>query len=333
RARRRLDAEPGAGSTLRHRLARAVAAAEGNPTDRGLVVLVSARQLALFRLPFEPRDRVVVDPTFATRDLEVTLRHWPRYRVLVLGPSPRILEGRGRHLADTKRLGIDSGPPALFGAAGRGLGRRSPRPEHWIGRRARHIAGRCQAERLLDERTAVSGVLPLIAIGDDRWLTEFRQHSHHTPNVIGEVRGNRTRSSPLRLAELARPVLARWHLAEQTNQLAALEHADGHGGVAWGLDAAWRAIQHGDADHLWVEVSFARPGRRLPDGEGIQTTTDPEAPGALDDLVDDLIEAAGIGGMRVDLVDDGRLGPPEPIAVHLLAGDHTRSRPASLAAA
>ncbi|MGH9058949.1 MAG: hypothetical protein ACRDZY_05445, partial [Acidimicrobiales bacterium] len=31
RARRRLDAEPGAGSTLRHRLARAVAAAEGNP--------------------------------------------------------------------------------------------------------------------------------------------------------------------------------------------------------------------------------------------------------------------------------------------------------------
>src|SRR6516165_2329429 len=59
RARRRLPAEPGQGTAvpvIEHRLSRAVASAEGSPTDRGLVLLVNQRHIAIVPLPFEPRD-------------------------------------------------------------------------------------------------------------------------------------------------------------------------------------------------------------------------------------------------------------------------------------
>ena len=88
-ARRRLPAEPDHGTAVpvvEHRLSRAVAAAEGSPTDRGLAVLVNERHLAMVTLPFEPRDRAVVDGAFATRDLEYALQRYPLYRPGVARP-------------------------------------------------------------------------------------------------------------------------------------------------------------------------------------------------------------------------------------------------------
>ena len=54
-----------------------MAAAEGSATDHGLAVLVSPDRLAIVTLPFEPRDRAVVDRAFTTRDLEYALRRYP----------------------------------------------------------------------------------------------------------------------------------------------------------------------------------------------------------------------------------------------------------------
>ena len=91
RARRRLPAEPGQATvapTVARRISTAVAAAEGSATDRGLAILVNLRQIAIVTLPFEPRDRAVVDQAFATRDLEYALRRYPPFRVLVLDRPP-----------------------------------------------------------------------------------------------------------------------------------------------------------------------------------------------------------------------------------------------------
>ena len=54
RARRRLPAEPDRGTTaptVAHRVAKAVAAAEGSATDHGLAVMVNPNQLAIVTLP------------------------------------------------------------------------------------------------------------------------------------------------------------------------------------------------------------------------------------------------------------------------------------------
>ena len=319
-AQRRLAAEPGAGAihTVERRFASAVAAVEGIATERGVAILVSAHQAATFLLPFAPRDRVVVDPRFAIRDLEFALQYHPRFRVLVLGMSPRVLEGSGHHLVEAIQTPVVEGAPRHDGPR-RGLGRRSVRPEHWLVRRARQATGCAEADRLLEQRIQITGPMPLIVAGDNRWRSEFRQRSRHTASVIAEIHGSRTRTPAVRLAELAGPGLEAWRETEQARRIAELQQADANGDVAWGLADAWRAVRDAAADHIWVAHGYAQPGRHVPGVGGIETTRDPAEPGVSDDLVDDLTQMAALHGITVDLVEDDRLDRPEPIAVRVPA--------------
>jgi hypothetical protein len=287
RARRRLPAEPDRGiavPVLEHRLSRAVATAEGSPTDRGLAVLVSERQIAIVTLPFEPRDRAVVDRAFATRDLEYALQRYPLFRVLVLGSSIRILEGRGRDLTevDARRQEVHVWP---------------------------------LVDQLLDQRLAVTGTRPLVVVGDRRRLNAFRQHSCHAPSIAAEVHKPRTRMIPI--DQLAHQALARWRRDQQDLALAELHLAEAGDHITWGLLATWRAVAGGTAKRVWVEHDYAHPGRIVPGADGVQLTSDPAEPGAIDDLVDTLISRAHRSGARVDLLDSGALDRHEPIAAQL----------------
>jgi len=52
----------------------------------GVGVFVSAAFCTVVRLPVPVSDRVVIDPTFATRDLVLALHRTPRHVVLALSP-------------------------------------------------------------------------------------------------------------------------------------------------------------------------------------------------------------------------------------------------------
>src|SRR5262249_51309597 len=54
----------------------------------GLARFASRDVATAVQLPFRPRARVVIDETFATRDLVYSLNRSPRYRVLVLTEKP-----------------------------------------------------------------------------------------------------------------------------------------------------------------------------------------------------------------------------------------------------
>jgi hypothetical protein len=300
-AHRRLLAEPHGDSAVPvvdHRVTKAVAAAEGSTTDRGLAIFVNQHDIAIITLPFEPRHRAVVDRAFATRDLEFALRRFPSFRVLLLGHYPRLLEGRGRDLSP-----IDS-----------------PRPE---GRRHRLLTrgdpGPQDADQLLDQRLGETGELPLVVIGDFRRRTAFRQQSRHAESIVAEAHRPRTRITAV--DDLAQAALARWHREQQDKTIAVLRLADTHDQVSWGLASTWHAVSTRTAERVWVEHDFARPGRVVPGIEGVKITTDPTEPGAIDDLVDALIARADQEGIPVDLLDSGTLGASEPIAAMIGAAD------------
>src|SRR5262249_20089040 len=54
----------------------------------GLALFASRDVATAIQLPFRPRARVVIDETFATRDLVYSLNRSPRYRILVLTATP-----------------------------------------------------------------------------------------------------------------------------------------------------------------------------------------------------------------------------------------------------
>lgn len=335
-ARRRVAQEPGAvPGAVEYRLARTVAAAEGVVTHAGLAILVNAEHLAIFRLPFEPADRVVVDPTFATRDLEVALRCYPPYRLVVLGHQARLFEGRGLYLSeiDPTPTGPRVIPPHPRAVAPHARdGRRSARPERWSLGWAHRQAGVHVVDEMVSARVATHGELPLMVAGDGRWRAQFRRHSRHAASLVGELAAIRGRDAAPRLAELAQPHLAQLTQQVEDQAVAELRRSESSRLIAWGLAAAWAAVYDGTADRLWIERGYACPGRVVAGRPAPSMAANPDEPGVNDDLVDDLIQLAHVRGVTVDLMADGSLHQPEPIAARLRTGARVLSEVAGTAA-
>jgi len=303
RAHRRLSTEPhveAAITVLEDRLAKAVSAAESQPTDRGVAVLVNKDDLAIVQLPFAPRDRHVVDRGFATRDLDYALRHHPRCRVLVLGRHPRVLEGCAGQLSE----------PTLMNP-------RSARSLHPSGGTAHP-----SPDSLLRGRIDASGALPLVIVGDHRDLDRFRRRSPHANEVIAEIR--RPRYHRANISDLVAEALDRTRQEQQSRSVAELLHADMQSQIAWGIHAAWTAVNDHTADRLWVEHDYAIPGHTTVGVCGIDTTNDPTEPGAIDDLVDALITKATQSGIETRFLNRYTLKQPEPIAVRIPAPPRTQ---------
>ncbi|HTT92101.1 MAG TPA: hypothetical protein VMF65_21275 [Acidimicrobiales bacterium] len=296
------------GEARRHveaRLAEAVRAAESSPTDHGLAVFVSQSQTAVVPLPFSPRERAVVNHTFATRDLLDALQTFPMYRALVLrGPGFRLLEGEGERLTDVLDWQVPNPSP------------RRARSSAWTTSQRRRAA-LDEADRAIGVRVAVIGRLPLIVIGRKRLLSEFRKRSPHASSVVGEVEAWGSMHSRASIGELAAPLIRAWREQHTQTYLDALAEADRKGDVVWGLEKVWEAIQAGQVERMWVERDYWCAGRLTDGSKRLLLSATRDVHGALPDVVDKVIEHAALAGAHVEMVDKLGQGEEHRIAAQL----------------
>jgi hypothetical protein len=299
---------------IESRLGEAVRAAESGPTDHGLAVFVSETGAAVVPLPYAPRERVVVNPTFAVRELLDALERCPMYRVLVLrGPGFRLLEGRGERLSEVRDWQVPN--PSLWRAA---------RAETtltcgacWTPRQRRRAAF-ASADRAIGERVALGGRLPLILIGRKRLLAKYRRCSPHAPSIVGEVPAWGSMLSREDIAQRAAPVVAKWREKHATEYLDALAAAESQGQVVWGLQPVWEAVLAGKAERLWVQRDYWLPARLADNGKRLVPVDEGEAPGAAQDAIDLVVERAVLAGAHVEMVERLPDGPGrERIAAQL----------------
>ena len=292
------------GPSLEHmetRLSETVRAAESGPTEHGLALFVSATETAVVPLPFSPRERVAINPRFATRELLESLEAFPPYRALVLrGPGFRLLEGRAQRLSEVRDWQV-------------------PNPSLWRGRRAdpalygscwtprqRRLAAFEAADRAIGERVAIVGRLPLVLLGRKGLVARYRKRSPHASSVIGEVPAWGSMLSRADVAEQAAPLVKAWREAHTAQYLEALNEADRQGHVVWGLQQVWEAVRAGQVQWLWVERDYWEPGRLGEGGKRLLAAPDLEAPGVTEDIVDLVMERAALAGAHVEIVE--RLG-------------------------
>lgn len=282
------------GSPLTHmelRLAEAVRAAEGSPTDHGLAVFVSPTDTAVVPLPFSPRERAVVNEAFAIRDLLDALQRFPMFRALVLrGPGFRLLEGRGERLSEV--LDWQAPNPSL----------RRARRSAWTTRQRRRAAF-SEADRAIGVRVAVIGRLPLVIVGRQHLLTEFRKHSPHASSVVGEVPTPGSMLSRSSVAHRADPLIAAWREQHTRRYLDALAEADKKGLVVWGLQNVWDAVLAGKVERMWVERDYWLAARLVDQGKRLVPSEVKDAPGVVPDAVDLAIERAALAGAHVETVE------------------------------
>ena len=314
RARRRLEGERllRVQTTILEPLERLATRAASAATTEALALYAANGAAYRVHLTLDVADRVVIDPTFATRDLVRVLHRTPRHVVLALSSQEaRVFDGLGDQLRPAQ---VRSFPRRLETAAPPGrLGRRD----------VRHQRGSDPEERkafLRDVDRALAAYLlvqpaPLVLVGSERMLAEFRRMSRNLGRLAGCVSGNLITAPTSDLVPRIRDILDGYLRSRQNEALALVAHQAGTGRLVTGIEAVWTAARYGRPEMLAVEEGFFHPARLDESGDILTAATDVEHPDVIDDAVDELIEAVLRRGGWVAMTEDGVLAPHGRVAL------------------
>ena len=272
---------------------RLVAEAAVSPTSAGLAVFASTGMALAVPLPVDVRERAVVDPTFATRDLVRGLHRTPRHVVLTLSSrDARLFEGSGDDLRPVRGTAFPMADEV--------------RDEH----PAREASGTAAFLRTVDRALGTYLQLhpaPLVLAGPSRVLAQYCSLSRNLGRLAGQVPANVVHQPLAELAQRTRPVLERYLHSRQQEALELLDRRTGSARAVSGMSSAWLAARTERPEMLAVEQGLFYPARLSGDGDLLLPATDVEHPDVLDDAVDELIELVLDRGGWVALVDDGLL--------------------------
>jgi hypothetical protein len=313
RAQRRLSSEAADDTvdTVVARLRALALAVRRSPTDRGLALFASESRAEAVHLGVMVDDRVVVDPTFATRDLVRAFHANPRYRLLVLSEHrARFFEGWSTALSEVTTGGfpLSAGHAPNRHDRSRHFGReRSDRRDAALRAQVRAIDVALAARRACEP-------LPLVVAGGPRQLALFRETSSEAGSMVGEIRGSHERTPIARLAARCLPVIDVHREAERRAALARLEDVRARARLVQGIHAVWAAAVEGHIGLLCVEEGFTLPARVVSGGRRLMPAADVEHPEVLDDTIDELIELVSVAGGEIVLVENEALASRQRIA-------------------
>jgi len=278
------------------------------------VALFASREVATaVPLPFRPKARVVIDETFATRDLVYSLNRSPRYRVLVLTEKPARLFD-----AWTSVLTEYTAKPFPMIHKGPGGASRLPGGQG-INRSAVRDESHRQFFRQVDDALAViqkEDRVLLVVVGVDRYLAFYQEVTKDPDSIVGLVAGSHDDPNPTALGKLVWPVFKSGATLRRTRALVRLSEAVSLNRHASGIDQVWRAAFDKRCQTLLVETGFEYPADLDPQGDRLLPYSGRGA-AALDDAVDEVIERVIAAGGEVFFYDPGVLDLHQQIAAVL----------------
>ncbi|MFC4906755.1 hypothetical protein [Actinomadura gamaensis] len=317
--RRRLRDDPQVPSqeaeALYERLERAAGDVDLAYAADGLVLFAApGGEVHTFTIDQTVDERVILDTTFATRDLVAAYTRRTRYWLLVLSDKEiRLWDGRGESLTQVERDGFPMAPNPLDEE---GVGRASPRGARH-GDRPHRLFIRKAVEAL--EKINAHDRRPVIIAGVTRHQAFFDEEAGGKLTVAGRIDGAYHQATAPVLMDLARPVLHAYEDLREVAVLTELEAARGLNRYAAGISQVLPLVEEGRGEHLVVERCYHVPGLR-----GRNGTVDPlddtspgrvVGEGVVDDVVDNLIEAQLNYGGEVTFVSDGFLIDHDRIAL------------------
>jgi hypothetical protein len=267
---------------------------------RGLALFVSPDDHLVLRLPFRVEEEVIVDSTFATRQLFEGFARRLRSRVVVLeGDGARLFEGDGEHLVETQ---LHSFPVRVERPT------EQDTPHH---DRPRHESVREEDRRVVERAVAAALAVahaadprPLVVVGEERRVATLREVADLGADLAGVVHGDHAGVRSARLAELVGPRLDAWQTDRRVQSCSRLRDAVGRKQAVATLPEVLAAVAEGRGRELIVEEGLAMPRTWL-DGLSPGEEADPQID--TEDVVDDLIEAVLSSGGAVTFVDRGSL--------------------------
>lgn len=237
-------------------------------------------------------ERVIIDDTFATRDLVADLNRTAVFRVVTVSDrGARVLIGDRQRLVEE-------------------------RDGTWPLERTEDIRGGAWPKEIAARMRAAHAErpLPTVMVGVDRIVRAVQRAG--CPAVVGTVAGNHDRSGWVELHHLTWPVVSDWLRTDRQRALRALGDARSTRRFAGGIDEVWTLANEGRVDTVVVEDGY-QLAVVVDEVNGLLRADDPTVPGVIDDIVDEVIEAVLRHGGTAVMVDDGDLVAHDRIAAVL----------------
>ena len=283
---------------LEHLLQLAVTDAKRGHTGRGLALFVSQAVQRTYRLPHPVREKAVVEPTFATRELLRALHRTPPHLLLLLGGMGAQLY---RGFADTLVPVTDSAFPL----------------QHELSVLGSLDAGEDHLEQFLADVDRELGKVrehvpaPLVVAGAATSVAALLRRGRNLGRLAGVLTGPEVRS-PAELYAAAHASIAEYLLSREEEALLTLDEVirRSPGRVRSGLEECWTGAELGSPLFLVVEEGFQCPAVVAPTGLrriDFQRVRVAEAGDVRHDLVDDLIEVVIQRGGWVAFASNGTL--------------------------
>jgi hypothetical protein len=265
--------------------------AAGEAATKAVAVCVSPDYAAVVRLSRPVRPRCVIDQSFATRDMVADTHRTALYRVITVSDRRvRLLVGDRNQLVEERsnRWPIEREDGQSLAQWSRAVG---------------------HAVRVEYTEYAT----PTVIAGVERSSREVLKLGR--VEVVGHLPGNHDHTSWSDLHRLSWPLVEAWLQRDRHDAHVRLERARSTRRFAGGIAEVWDLAHEGRVELLVVEESFDYPAR-LVDGR-LVPAPDREAPGVVDDAVDELIEAVMRAGGHAVVVPEGDLAAHDRLAAVL----------------
>ena len=258
-----------------------VAAQANEPPAPAIAICVSPQHQAVVRLGKEVRSRVIIDDTFATRDMVADANRTATFRVITVSDrKARLLVGDRARLVEERE-----GVWPMHRDDDQSLAQWSRSVNHAVHDSQREFP------------------LPNVVAGVDRSVRELVKLDSVRP--IATIAGNHDRTGWADLHRLAWPLVVDWLRSDVERAHQGLAAARDENRFAGGLDEVWELAHDGRVELLVVEEDYA-VAARIRNGR-LERATDTWSPDVVDDAVDELIEMVLDKGGHAVIVPPGSL--------------------------
>ncbi|SDY03580.1 hypothetical protein [Nitrosomonas halophila] len=284
-----------------------------------LGIFADCEEVTLMHFPFTVKQRVIIDDTFAIRDLVREINSSINYYILVISRATvRLIE------AFDDRLVAEFDPQTALRAgsfpidntllfAPHGLDRAEmPNDAGNLKQFFNRVDKSLQEVQNHPERTR----LPVIVVGDVRNLAFFKEACDRPGDIVGEIDNVPELKAPAeKIIADVQSAAADYRRRRAEIALQHIAQARSAHQLLTDLSTMYRAIDEGNAFRLFVRTGYVQPGLVDLAQKTITPQDDPAAPGVTDDVVDVLIEQVLQKGGEVYFLSAEQLGDEKPLSL------------------
>ncbi|MFN3918214.1 MAG: hypothetical protein ACK4K0_10775 [Flavobacteriales bacterium] len=261
-----------------------------------MAIFVNESMAEVVRMPISVENRVIIDTTFATRDLVRAMHQSEHYYVLCVSHSKaRLIEAYNDKVV-REYTGVFPMENSHY----------TTNKEEKTTEKTDHLVR--EFFNIVDKQLQLiykANPLPVVLAAEERNQSHYREVADKKKMYIASIHKTRDNDKAHEIVTDAWVEVSRVLAENQASAVNDLEQAQQQNKAISDVTEIYRFAKEGRADTLFVEKDFFQPA--LVNGENVQLVDNAKVPGVVDDIIDETIEFVLANGGNVVFLPSGAL--------------------------